>query len=190
MTFGRVRGVRRALFVRLATPILGCFFESRYFRGRWFEESNMGWIWLLQALWFQKILGFNRDAPVPINHTSKVSDWKNIVFHPDNLDNFQSGGCYFQNYSAKIVIGRGAYIAPNVGLITANHDVRDPDRILEGRDIVIDEKCWVGMNAVILPGVHLGPGTVVAAGAVVTKSFPLGKCVVGGVPARVIGEAD
>jgi acetyltransferase-like isoleucine patch superfamily enzyme len=44
----------------------------------------------------------------------------------------------------------------------------------------------VGMNAVILPGVVLGPATVVAAGAIVTKSFPDGFCIVAGVPARVI----
>ena len=42
------------------------------------------------------------------------------------------------------------------------------------------------MNSVILPGVFLGENTVVAAGSVVTKSFPQGYCIVGGVPAKVI----
>ena len=53
-------------------------------------------------------------------------------------------------------------------------------------DIVLSAKCWIGMNSVILPGVFLGENTVVAAGSVVTKSFPQGYCIVGGVPAKVI----
>ena len=46
------------------------------------------------------------------------------------------------------------------------------------------------MNAVVLPGVVLGDNTVVAAGAVVTKSFPDGYCTVAGVPARVISRRN
>ncbi|MEQ1824103.1 MAG: DapH/DapD/GlmU-related protein, partial [Fimbriimonadaceae bacterium] len=46
--------------------------------------------------------------------------------------------------------------------------------------------CWIGMNAVVLPGVTLGDRTVVAAGAVVTKSFPEGWCIVAGVPAKLL----
>lgn len=45
-------------------------------------------------------------------------------------------------------------------------------------------------EAVILPGVILGPGTVVGAGAVVTKSFPQGRCVLGGVPAKLIKDIE
>lgn len=49
----------------------------------------------------------------------------------------------------------------------------------------VGENCWIGTGAVILGGVTLGDNVTVAAGAVVTKSFP-GKCLIGGVPARVI----
>jgi acetyltransferase-like isoleucine patch superfamily enzyme len=48
----------------------------------------------------------------------------------------------------------------------------------------IGERCWLGMNAIILPGVTLGPYTVVAAGAVVTRSFHEGHCILMGMPAR------
>jgi acetyltransferase-like isoleucine patch superfamily enzyme len=57
---------------------------------------------------------------------------------------------------------------------------------LPGKDIHLGEKCWIGMNAVILPGVVLGPGTVVGAGAVVTKSFPEGHVVLAGIPAKAV----
>jgi len=166
--------------------VLALLFDKKYFCGRWFENSRMGWIWLLRAIWFQKILGFNRSAPVAINPSSKVSNWDNLEFHPDNLDNFQSGGCYFQNYSAKIFLGRGVYIAPNVGIITANHDPKDVSKVMAGDDVSIGEGSWLGMNSIVLPGVQLGPNTTVAAGAVVTKSFPNGNCILAGVPAKIV----
>ena len=62
------------------------------------------------------------------------------------MNNFQGFGNYFQNFSAKIVIGRGTYIAPNVGIITVNHNLKNLDKHLPGKDVVISEKCWIGMN--------------------------------------------
>ncbi|MFH4151026.1 DapH/DapD/GlmU-related protein, partial [Acinetobacter baumannii] len=89
---------------------------------------------------------------------------------------------------AHIYIGKGSYIAPNVGIITSNHDLADLESHTEGKDVVIGDKCWIGMNSVILPGVVLGNGTIVAAGAVVTKSFKQGNIVIAGVPAKIIKE--
>ena len=60
----------------------------------------------------------------------------------------------------------------------------------ETKEVCIDDYCWIGMNVVILPGVHLGPRTIVGAGSVVTKSFPNGYCVIGGNPAKLIKELD
>jgi acetyltransferase-like isoleucine patch superfamily enzyme len=116
----------------------------------------------------------------------QIADPANIDFHPDDLNNFQMGGTYFANPEGRVVIGRGTLIGPNVGLITVNHDPEDVSRNLPGRDIVLGDGCWIGMNAVILPGVTLGPRTVVGAGAVVTRSFPAGACVIAGVPARFV----
>ncbi|MGA2084600.1 MAG: DapH/DapD/GlmU-related protein, partial [Terracidiphilus sp.] len=59
---------------------------------------------------------------------------------------------------------------------------------LEGKDVVLGENCWIGMNAVILPGVHLGARTVVGAGAIVRTSFPEGNCILAGVPAKKVKE--
>jgi len=172
-------------FIRLLAYI--CY-DRKYIRGRWFEERNTGWLWILKAIWFQKILRFNSQVPFPVNPTTVISNYKNLIFHPDDLNSMQSPGCYFQNFAAKIIIGHGSYIAPNVGIITANHDPYNLDLHLEGKDVVIGKHCWIGMNAVILPGVHLGDHTIVAAGSVVTKSFPQGNCILGGVPAKVVKE--
>lgn len=166
--------------------IFSIFFNHKHIRGKHFEGSLRGWFWLLKGVWFQKILGFNRFAPYPMSYSTKVTRYKNLYFDADDLNNLQSPGCYFQNAYAKIIIGKGSYIAPNVGLITTNHDPGNLDIHLPGEDIIIGERCWIGMNSVILPGVTLGKRTVVAAGAVVTKSFVEGNCLVGGVPAKVI----
>lgn len=71
-------------------------------------------------------------------------------------------------------------------MITANHDFYDLDKHLKSESIIIAEKCWIGMDSVILAGVVLGVRTIVGAGSVVTKSFPAGNVVVAGNPAKII----
>jgi len=160
-------------------------FGGAYLRGRWFDQwKGYRWIWL--GIWNQKVLGANRHVPWPVSSGVRVGDPACLSFDPDDLNNFQSPNGYYQCGPGRIVIGRGTYIATNVGIITANHDPEDLERHAESKDVVIGERCWIGMNSVILPGVTLGPGTVVGAGSVVTKSFPAGRVVVGGNPARVI----
>jgi hypothetical protein len=172
------------LIARLLGPR---FFDRSYLQGRYFTEADPGgWMWVLKGIWFQKVLGFNRRAPWPMSPRSTVSHYENLVFHPDDLNNLQSPGCYFQNFAAAITIGRGSYIGPNVGIITANHDPEDLDRHLPGAPVTIGARCWIGMNAVVMPGVVLGDRTIVGAGSVVTKSFPEGRCFVAGVPARIV----
>jgi acetyltransferase-like isoleucine patch superfamily enzyme len=67
-----------------------------------------------------------------------------------------------------------------------NHDAINYEKYLLADPIRIDQDCWLGQGATVLPSVHLGPHTVVGAGAVVTKSFPSGNQLIGGNPARFI----
>jgi acetyltransferase-like isoleucine patch superfamily enzyme len=166
------------------------FFDKKFLVGRHFEGSNSGWTFVLRGLFWQKVMRINSKIPFPVNRNIVISNHENIEFHPDDLNNFQVFGVYYQNFDAKIIMGRGTYIAPNVGIITANHDIKDPDKHVEGKDVVIGEKCWIGMNSVVLPGVTLGDNTVVAAGSVVTKSFEDGYVVLAGVPAKIIKVID
>jgi maltose O-acetyltransferase len=64
------------------------------------------------------------------------------------------------------------------------HAVAPGDSIVT-EPIIIEDDCWIGSSAIILPGVHLGRGSVVAAGSVVTKSFGVGSLVAGN-PARLV----
>jgi hypothetical protein len=173
------------------TKTIGKFvYKKQYLTGKYFKPYAIGWSWVVKCFFWQKILGFNKNVPWPVSPKVTIGNWKNIVFHPDDLHIFHTFGTYFQGYGGKVIIGKGSYIAPNVGLITSNHDVLNLENHVKGEDIVIGEKCWIGMNSVILPGVKLGPNTIVAAGAVVSKSFPDGFCIVGGVPAKVIKSIE
>jgi acetyltransferase-like isoleucine patch superfamily enzyme len=185
-----ISGPLKTLCINLIRTIMPLFFERRFLRGRFFDEARIGWVWALRGIWHQKILGFNRDVPWPINPIFKISNPGLIEFDVDDIDNFQSHGCYFQNFSAPIYIGRGTKIAPNVGIITSNHDINNLDKNLEGKPVQIGCNCWIGMNAVILPGVTLGNHTTVGAGSVVTRSFPDGNCIIAGVPARLVRKLE
>ncbi len=142
--------------VRLIVPILRgisrVFFDPRYLRGRYFDDGLMGWRWVFRALFFQKLLGFNRRVPWPVSPFIVISDYRRIHFDPNDLHNFQTFGCYYQCFGGDIYLGRGVRIAPNVGLITANHDIDNLNGHVGAHDIRIGDNSWIGMNSVILPG--------------------------------------
>ncbi|XWO18602.1 acyltransferase [Paenarthrobacter nitroguajacolicus] len=88
-------------------------------------------------------------------------------------------------------IGRDVLLGPFVAIYSENHQYHDPDTPirLQGHirsSVEIGQDVWIGAHAVVLAGVSIGDGAVVAAGAVVTKDVPKGA-IVGGVPAKVIG---
>lgn len=103
---------------------------------------------------------------------------------------FVNQGCTFMD-GGGISIGDNVMIAPKVSLITGGH----PLPLAERREytatapIVIENDVWIGAAAVVTQGVTIGTGSVVAAGAVVTRDVPAGT-VVAGVPARVIKSID
>lgn len=169
---------------------LKIFFNKDVLRGRYFEDSLIGYRWAFRSIWQRNILRLAPPLPFPASLTCQISNGQSIVFHPDDLNNFQTGGTYYQNFAATITIGKGTYIAPNVGIITANHDPKDLDGHKPAAAVTIGENCWIGMNSMILPGVSLGERTIVGAGSVVTKPFLDGHCVVAGNPARIIKRLE
>ncbi len=135
-------------------------------------------------LWFwQKIMGFNKYAYWPVHMSSRVVSPKNVYCGIETCPGYMPG-CYIQAIG-KIYIGDYTQIGPKVGIISANHALTD-NRKHTPTEVRIGPYCWIGMGAVVLPGVTLGEYTIVGANAVVTRSFPEGYCVIGGNPAKVI----
>jgi acetyltransferase-like isoleucine patch superfamily enzyme len=140
--------------------------------------------------WFtQKILnkGGNKKAYWPVHFTSKVYDVEKIIVGVDAYPGIM-GGCYITGRGG-LTIGDYTQIAPNVIIVTANHDLYDSRKHTEA-PVKIGKYCWIGAGAKIMPGVELGDWTIVGAGAVITKSFPGGYCVLGGVPGEIIKNLD
>lgn len=156
---------------------------------RFFYETRLTQTPITFSIWFlQKVIGFNRKAYWPVHFTSKVVGVKNIYAGIETCPGY-SPGCYIQGIG-KIYIGDYTQIAANVGIISANHNLYDNRQHTEVKPVRIGRYGWIGMNAIILPGVELGDFTVVGAGAVVTKSFPDGYCIIAGNPARIIKKLD
>lgn len=89
-----------------------------------------------------------------------------------------------------LTIGENVNISSNVSIYSGAHDHRDPyfrSTPRTTRPITIDNRVWIGSNAIILTGVHIGEGAVCCAGCVVTKDVEP-YAVVAGVPAKKVGE--
>lgn len=100
---------------------------------------------------------------------------------------FINMGCKFQDQGG-IYIGDGALIGHNVVLATLNHAKSPNDRgTMIPAPIHIGKHVWIGSNSTILPGVTIGDGAIVAAGAVVSHDVPE-NTIVAGVPAAIIRE--
>jgi maltose O-acetyltransferase len=86
-----------------------------------------------------------------------------------------------------IDIGNHVDIASEVMIYNSEHDINSSDFKAISAPVTVEDYVFIGPRAIILPGVKIGKGAIVAAGAVVTKDVPP-YAIVGGVPAKIIGE--
>lgn len=162
-------------------------------------------------LWFA-LLGVQLCGYVWMRRISIPRQWSDISIEKDvSLDDgvvlLCSGapkenkitidqGTYLNRYTmldahSRISIGRNCMIGPYCYITDANHG-RAPgivvkEQKMEPRPVVIEDDVWLGAGVVVLPGVRLGRGCVIGAGAVVTDDVPAGA-VFAGVPAVSIGH--
>lgn len=96
-------------------------------------------------------------------------------------------GCLFDGRTYSIHVGNDVSIGPEAAILTLGHDPQSPVFANAGGPVRIGNHVWIAYRAVILPGVDIGEGAVVAAGAVVTRDVPA-YAIVAGAPAKVVGE--
>lgn len=108
-----------------------------------------------------------------------ITSPKKVSFGSDVLI---SNGCFLQGHGV-ISFGSQVMVGPQAMFLTINHDAETRKSI--AAPIHIGSKVWIGARAVILPGVSVGDGSIVAAGAVVTQDVPP-NTLVAGTPARII----
>ena len=89
-----------------------------------------------------------------------------------------------------LTIGNNVMVAANCAFIATNHVISRVDIPMNQqgeieKPIIIDDDVWIGYGVTILPGVHIGKGSIIAAGAVCSKDVPE-YVIVGGVPAKMI----
>ena len=127
--------------------------------------------------------------------------WVEPSFYCDYGFNIHMGKGFYANHGcvfldcAPITIGDDCMLGPRVTLTTATHPLQarrrcglDGEPALESAaPITIGERVWIGGNAVICPGVTIGPDSVIGAGSVVTRDLP-GGVVAAGNPCRVLRE--
>jgi len=99
-------------------------------------------------------------------------------------------GVQLYAWNERIVIGSNVLVAAGVRMITRKHGFADVDRPMADQGynnapIFVENDVWIGFQAVILPGVTIGQGSIVGAGAVVTRDVEP-YSIIGGVPARLI----
>lgn len=130
---------------------------------------------------------------VRIGRRTKAEGWKNIYIG----NNVSIGvNTVFLTTRAKIIIHDHVIFGPGVTIITGNHrtdivgkfidQIIDADKLQENdEDVVLEGDNWIGANTMIMKGVTIGRGAIVAAGAIVTKSVEPYE-IVGGIPAKRI----
>lgn len=152
-----------------------------------FELMVLRWVGYVPLHTFRKI--FYLLAGVKIGKGSTIHMWANF-FEPGNVsigDDTIVGDHVFLDGRAALAIGNHVDIASQVLIYNSEHDLESPDFSAKTEPVVIADYVFVGPRAIVLPGVRIGKGAVVAAGAVVTSNVP-DFAIVGGVPAKVIGE--
>lgn len=131
-----------------------------------------------------KIAGMKIGKGSTLHMYARFYELKNISIGEDTI----IGEKVVLDGRDKLTIGNHVDIASEVMIYNSQHDMNAED-FAEHVDapVVIEDYVFIGPRAIILPGVTIGEGAIVAAGAVVTKDIPP-YAIAGGVPAKIIGE--
>lgn len=126
--------------------------------------------------------GYGRGAGVQIG--CWILNGRRIYIGERSVVNF---GCLLDGRKFDIRIGSDVSIGPRATILSLGHDPQSPTFSDRGAPVEISDHVWIGYGAVVLPGIKIGKGAVVGAGAVVTRDVDA-YSIVAGNPAKVIGS--
>jgi len=126
----------------------------------------------------QKVIGFNRMVPWPVDFRSKVRGWR-LIEKGIMCDPGDSPGVYI-NAHGGLKMGANVGIAPNTSIVTTNHDKYDHRKTSKTVGVIIGNNVWIGANCVILPGSKIGDEVTIGAGCVISGEIPSKSTVVRG----------
>ncbi len=152
-----------------------------------FELMLLRWVGLIPIHWVRRL--FYRLAGIKIGKGSTIHMWARF-FQPKYIsigNDTIIGDNAFLDGRARLTIGDHVDIASEVMIYNSEHDLESKEFKATEQPVEIGDYVFIGPRAIVLPGVKIGRGAVIAAGAVVTKDVP-NFAIVGGVPAKVIGE--
>jgi len=132
---------------------------------------------------FFRLFGLRLGKGSTIHMGCRFSEPKGVEIGEDT----KIGDNAFLDGRAHLQIGDHVDIASQVLIYNSEHDIESPNFEAIEEPVVIEDYVFIGPRAIILPGVRIGKGAIVAAGAVVTKDVAEFS-IVGGVPAIKIGE--
>jgi acetyltransferase-like isoleucine patch superfamily enzyme len=133
-------------------------------------------------LWYYKnVMGFQIGKGSSVFMNCKFDCAKGLTIGSNSVVN---SNCRLDPRGG-LIIGDNVSISNDIVILTADHDLNTPDFAGRNRAVVIEDYVWIGTRAMLLPGVSIRKGALVAAGSVVTKNVESLQ-VVGGVPAKLI----
>lgn len=154
-----------------------------------FELMLLRWVGHVPSHLFRRI--FYRFFGIKIGKGSTIHMWANF-FDPRGVeigeDTIVGDHCFLDG-RGNLKIGSHVDIASQVLIYNSEHDIEAEDFKAITAPVEIGDYVFIGPRAIILPGVKIGKGAVIAAGAIVTKDVEAFK-IVGGVPAKEIGERN
>jgi acetyltransferase-like isoleucine patch superfamily enzyme len=146
----------------------------------------------LRHLWYRRVLGIQLGPNAAVHLGNYVWFWGPGEIRRFGVSigrNSRIGRDCTLDARSGLTIGENVSISAEVMILGGTHDINDPEFGDIAGAVAIEDYVWVGARAIVMPGVTLGRGSVVAAGSVVTKDVaPL--TIVGGVPAKPIGMRD
>ncbi|WP_071442189.1 sugar O-acetyltransferase [Traorella massiliensis] len=178
--------------------------EEKMNQGEWYDANNDAVLIKKREKAMDLCFIYNQIKPSDLQQRNKIL-YELLGYEPQNLtllspfmcdygqhirfgkDVFVNINSYFMD-GAEIVIGDHVFIGPSCGFYTAMHPLDASSRnqgLEKALPIHIEDDVWIGANVVILPGVTIGKGSVIAAGSVITHDVEA-YSLAAGVPAKIM----